>query len=236
MKKLFSVLILVIVCVCCFFLRSSPEFLNQTVLDISKRVHVYCECYNSWINGRVENFAHMELRDGTSFGSILLDAAVEVNGQTLVYDDDTQTYRGDIGNVEQWQEIPIRIQTQDNRKVRGHVVVVFMVEFTQPKPLSNVPSSRAFPVSWKYSEGSMHTVDLEIFSDEREPVGIEVRGNHTTVDLSRMGIEINRGENLHLRVLPPWTSNYEFSGNLTRRSKAYFITSATLTVRLNKYE
>jgi hypothetical protein len=74
--------------------------------------------------------------------------------------------------VEQWQEIPIRIQTQDNR------------------------------------------------------------GNHTTVDFNKLGIEINRGESLHIQVLPPWTSNFEFSGNLTRSSKAYFITSATLIVRL----
>jgi len=155
-----------------------------------------------------------------------------VNDQKLAFDDDTQTYKGDIGKVEQWQEIPIRIQTQDSRKVQGHVGVVFMVQFTKPQPFATVPLSKTLPVAWEYSEGSMHTVALEIISDEEEPVGIEVRGNHTTVDFNKLGIEIKRGESLQLRVLPPWTSNYEFSGNLTRRSKAHFITSATLTVRL----
>lgn len=224
--------ILTTIWLCCFSSRSPLEINKQTVTDISKRVHVYCECHNSWINGRVENFAHVDLRDGTSFGSVLLDATVEVNGQKLTFDDETQTYKGDIGKVEQWQEIPIRIQTQDSRKVRGHVFAVFMVQFTEPKSSATVPSNRTFPVSWKYSEGSMHTVDLEIFWDEQEPVGIEVRGNHTAIDLNKLGLKICRGENLHLRVLPPWTSNFEFSGNLTRRSKAHFITSATLTLRL----
>jgi hypothetical protein len=174
----------------------------------------------------------VDLRDGTSFGPVLLDATVEVNGQELAFDDETQVYKGDIGKVEQWQEIPIRIQTRDSRKVGGHVVTVFMVQFIKPKPLATVPTSGVLPVSWQYSEGSIHTVDLEVFGDEEEPVGIEVRGNHTTVDLNKLGIKIRGGESIHLRVLPPWTSNFEFSGNLTRRSKAYFITSATLTVRL----
>jgi hypothetical protein len=174
----------------------------------------------------------VDLRDGTSFGPVLRDAAVEVNGQKLVFDDDSQTYRGDIGKVVQWQEIPIQIQTKDNRKVRGHVAVVFMVEFAKPKPQASVSPSRPLPVSWQYSEGSMHTVDLEVFGDEGEPVGIEVRGNHTTVDFKKLGIKVKGGKNLHFRVLPPWTSNFEFSGNLTRRSKAYFVTSATLTVLL----
>ena len=200
--------------------------------EISKRVHVYCECFNRWNNGSVENFAQVELRDGTSFGPVLLGATVEVNGLEMAFDDETQTYRGDIGKVEQWQEIPIRIQTRDNRKIRGHVVVAFMVQFVKPKPLESVTSSNAFPVSWEYSEGSMHTVDLEVYSEEKQPVGIEVRGNHTSLDLKELGIDISEGKNFHLRVLPPWTSNHEFSGNLTRRSKAYFITSATLTLKL----
>jgi hypothetical protein len=210
---------------------SSFGIFKQTVTDISKRVHVYCECHNRWINGRVENYARVELRNGTSFGPILFDATVEVNGQRLAFDDKTQTYKGDIGKVEQWQEIPIRIQIQDSRKVQGHIVAVFMVRFTKPEPFATVPFGEMLPVSWQYSEGSMHTVDLEIFSKQKELVGIEVRGNHTTIDFNKTGIKINRGENLHLRVLPPWTSNFEFSGNLTRRSKAYFITSATLTLR-----
>lgn len=212
--------------------RLLPRNSNIAQVELSHRIHVYCECYNNWINGSVENFAHVDLRNGTSFGPVLFDATVEVNGQKLAFDEQTQTYRGDIGRVEQWQEIPIRIQTRDNRKVKGHVGVVFMVKFTQPKSLATVPSSGAFPVSWEYSERSMHTVDLEISRDEDEPVEIEVRGNHTSVDLSKMGIKAKGNERVHLRVLPPWTSNYEFSGNLTRRSKAYFITSATLTVRL----
>ena len=232
LKKPFSVLFIAIVWMCCFCFGSFPEIIDQNVSEISKRVHVYCECRNSWTNGDVANFAQVELRNGTSFGPVISDASVEVNGQKLAFDSETQTYKGNIGNVKQWQEIPLRIQTQDNRKVSGHVVAVFMVQFVEPRPLATVSSSGALPVSWRYSEGSMHTVDLEFFSDGGEPVGMEVRGNHATVDLNELGIKIDRRKSLHLRVLPPWTSNYEFTGNLTRRSKAYFITSATLTVRL----
>ncbi len=163
---------------------------------------------------------------------MLSDATVEVNGRNLAFDEKTQTYRGDIGEVEQWQEIPIRIKATDNRKVTGHVGVVFMVEFANPKPKEAVPMSGPFPVSWKYSESSMHTVDLEVSAGEGKPVGIEVRGNNTLIDLKKLGIKIKEGESLHLRVFPPWTSNFEFSGNLTRRSKAQFITSATLTLWL----
>ncbi len=225
-------MILAIVELCCFFAGSFSGSVTQVGQDISKRVHVYCECHNRWINGRISNFSQVELRNETSFGPVLHDATVEVNGQKLVFDDETQTYKGDIGKVEQWQEIPIQIQTQDERKVWGHLGVVYMVQFIEPKPMTIVSSSRMLPISWKYSEGSMHTVDLEIFSEGAEPFGIEVRGNHTTVDLKRLGIKIDKGASIHLRVLPPWTSNHEFSGNLTRRSKACFITSATLTVRL----
>jgi hypothetical protein len=150
----------------------------------------------------------------------------------LVFDERTHTYKGDIGKVEQWQEIPILIVTKDNRKIRGYVKVVFMVRFAEPKPSATVPASGKFPVSWQYSEGSMHTVDLEIFSDEGESVGIEVRGNHTSIDLNRLGVTLKGRNSLNLRVLPPWTSNFEFSGNLTRTSKVYFITSATLTVQV----
>jgi hypothetical protein len=217
---------------CSFSLDSLHGIDGQTISEISKRVHVYCECHNRWINGETENFALVELRDGTSFGSVIRGASVEVNGKKLPFDEKTQTYEGDIGIVEQWQEIPIRIQTKDNRKVSGHVVVVFMVRFTEPKLSAAVPLHEAFPLAWQYSEGSMHTVDMEIFTDEGEPVGIEVRGNHTTVDLKALGIKVDSAKRLHFRVLPPWTSNYEFSGNLTRRSKAHFITSATVTVRL----
>lgn len=181
MIKRFSALILTIVWLCCFLDISSPGILNQSEPDVSKLVHVLCECHNEWTNGHVENFAQVELRDGTSFGPVLLDATVEVNGQKLAFDNETQTFKGDIGKVEQWQEIPIRIQTQDNRKMQGHVVAVFMVQFSEPKVRATVPTSQVLPVSWKYSEGSMHTVDLEIFGDEDEPVGIEVHGNHVSV-------------------------------------------------------
>jgi hypothetical protein len=225
-------LILTIISLCFFPCGSFPGIFKQTVTDISKRVHVYCECHNRWINGRVENFARVDLRDGTSFGPILFDATVEVNGQKLAFDSEKQIYKGNIGKVEQWQEIPIQIHTQDSREVQGYIVAVFMVRFTKPQPFTTVPLGRMLPVAWEYSEGSMHTVDLEFFSDEEEPVGIEVRGNHTTVDFNKLGIKIKGGESIHLQVLPPWTSNFEFSGNLTRRSKTYFITSATLTVRL----
>ena len=227
-----NLIILALIWSCLNLFGHTPGIFCQTTSDISKRIHVYCECHNTWNDGRVKNFAHVELRNGTSFGPILLDAVVDVNGQKMIFDDQTQTSRGDIGKVEQWDEIPIGIQTQDNRKMKGHVVAVFMVQFAEPKAGAIVPSTGTFPVSWKYSEGSMHTVDLEIFSNNREPVGMEVRGNHTTIDLGNLDIKINRGENLYLRVLPPWTSNFEFSGNLTHRSKAYFITSGTLTVRL----
>jgi len=230
--KRYSVLILTFLWLFCIPSDHSFGILSQTVPEISKRVHVYCECHNKWINGRVENFAHVELRDGTSFGPVLYDATVEVNGQKLAFDNDTQTYKGAIGKVEQWQEIPILIHTQDNRKVWGHVVVVFMVRFTKPQPFATVPLGKMLPVAWEYSEGSMHTVDLEIHGNKGEPVGLEVRGNHTSVNFERLGLKIDKRENISFRVLPPWTSNYEFSGNLTRRSKAHFITSATLTVRM----
>jgi hypothetical protein len=232
MKRRLYAVILTLIWLCGVPIGHTHEIFCQTASDISKRLHVYCECHNTWINGDIENYASVELRSGTSFGPVLLDATIEVNEQKLIYDEETQTYRGDIGKVKQWQEIPIRIQTRDNRKMKGHVVAVFMVQFKEPQAGAIVPSTGAFPVSWKYSEGSMHTVDLEIFSNNKEPVGMEVRGNHTTVDLGKLGIGINRSENLHLRVLPPWTSNFEFSGNLTRRSKAHFITSATLAVRV----
>lgn len=230
-KRLLSIN-LAIILLGCFLYDSSSDIVSQAEFAVSQRIYVYCECHNSWINGRVENFAIVEVRDRTSFGPVLSGAAVEVNGRKLAFDDEMQAYRGDIGAVEQWQEIPINIQTRDKRKVTGHVGVVFMVQFADPKPLATVSSSVPLPVSWKYSEGSMHTVDLEIFMDEEEPLGMEVRGNHTTIDLKKLDIKIKEGESLHLRVLPPWTSNFEFSGNLTRTSKAYFITSATLTLRL----
>ena len=232
MIKRFLSINLAIIVLGCFLFHPSALSTNPAVSAASKRIHVYCECYNSWINGRVTNFAVVEIRDGTSFGPVLSDAAVEVNGQKLAFEKETQTFRGDIGTVEQWQEIPITIQTQDNRKVTGHVAVVFMVQFVEPKPMEAVFTSGPLPVSWKYSEGSMHTVDLEIFTDDGEPVGMEVRGNHTTVDFRKLDIKIDKGSSVHLRVLPPWTSNFEFSGTLTRTSKAYFITSATLTLRL----
>jgi hypothetical protein len=62
------VFILTAVLVSCFFCGAFSRTVFQAVSDNSKRVHVYCECRNSWVNGRVENSAHVELRDGTSFG------------------------------------------------------------------------------------------------------------------------------------------------------------------------
>jgi hypothetical protein len=153
--KLNRVFVLTSIGLFCLSLGYASKISNQTATDISKRIHVYCECHNRWINGRIENFASVELRSGTSFGPVLSEATVEVNGRKLAFDDQTQTYSGDINRVEQWQEIPIRIQTRDGRKVRGHVAVVFMVQFTEPKPSARVSTDRGFPVSWKYSEGSM---------------------------------------------------------------------------------
>jgi hypothetical protein len=127
--KRFLAFNLAIIWRCYFLCNSSSGIVSQAESAVSKRVHVYCECHNEWTNGRIENFARVELRDRTSFGPVLSGATVEVNGQKLAFDDDTQTFKGSIGKVEQWQEIPIRVQTQDNRKVRGHVGVLFMVRF-----------------------------------------------------------------------------------------------------------
>ena len=68
--------------------RLLPRNSNISQPDVSNRIHVYCECYNSWKNGRVENFADVDLRDGTSFGPVLFGATVEVNGQKLAFDEE----------------------------------------------------------------------------------------------------------------------------------------------------
>ena len=209
----------------------SSIFNSHVASQASGRVHVTCKCINSWTNGRVENRAEVGLRDGTSFGPALQGAFVEVNGHQLLFDKETQIYKGSIGKVEQWQRIPLLIQTQDGRNVKGYIAVVFMVRITHPKPFATVPSNQKLPVAWEYSEGSMHTVDLEIHRDKGDPVGLEVIGNKTSIDFRKLGLEVDKGETIIIRVLPPWTSNYEFSGNLTRRSKAYFITDATIAIR-----
>ncbi len=203
---------------------------SHIALQTSDRIHVICKCINSWTDGRVENRGEVELRDGTSFGPVLQEASVEVNGHQLQFDQENQTYKGPIGQVEQWQEIPLLIQTKDGRKVKGIIAVVFMIRITHPKPVAAVSSNQILQVTWDYSEGSMHTVDLEIHRVKGDPVGFEIRGNKTSIDFERLGLKIERGEKILVRILPPWTSNFEFSGNLTKRSKGYFITEAAVTL------
>ncbi len=230
MKKRFLIFLSII---CLWIIQSGPSSIRNKYIasQISGRIHVTCKCINSWTNGKVKNLAEVELRDSTSFGPVLLGASVDVNAHQLLFDKETQIYKGSIGKVEQWQRIPLLIQTQDGRNVKGYVAVVFMVRITRPKPFATVPSNQVLPVAWEYSEGSMHTVDLEILRDKGDPVGLEVIGNKTSIDFRKLGLEVDKGETIIIRVLPPWTSNYEFSGNLTRRSKANFITEATIAIR-----
>jgi hypothetical protein len=132
----------------------TPE--NHTyVSSMSKPIHVYCLCRNQWVNGQVKNLAEVELRDGTSFGPVIADAEVLVNGQRLAFDLDTQAYEGSMGEVEQWQRIPINIETRDGRSISGYVAVVFLVEFVKPRPWTEVPLARPLPVKWEYSEKTM---------------------------------------------------------------------------------
>jgi hypothetical protein len=209
------------------FFEMSPR---STSLPL-QRLYVNCLCTNAWINGRVNNTAEVELRDGAAYGPILKNASVNINDCELDFAVDQQIYQGDIGMVEQWQRIPICIETQDGRKVEGYVTVVFLVRITEPQPYVHVPSSYQLPLSWEYSEGSMHTVELLVLKDNVELKALEVPGNSILLNFKRMGLPIKEGDVLQLRVLPFWTSNSELRGNLTKSSTAQFLTTATVTVK-----
>ncbi len=206
---------------------------NHTyVSSMSKPIHVYCLCQNQWVNGQVKNLAEVELRDGTSFGPVVADADVLVNGKRLAFDWDTQAYEGSMGKVEQWQRIPIKIATRDGRTITGYVAVVFLVEFVIPRPWTEVPPSLPLPLKWEYSEGSMHTVVLVIRKDDEELRSFEIPGNSTTIDFRQLRANLQKDDVVHIQIYPPWTSNYDFQGYTTKRSKAEFVTTAVISVKI----
>jgi hypothetical protein len=200
----------------------------------SDPVHVYVLCENHWENGRVINQADVDVRDGTSFGPAISDAAVSVNEHDLSFDQDTRTYRGIIGDIEQWQRIPILIRSRDKRVIRGHIVVVFMVKIVQPAPWSSIPPSLQLPVKWEYSEGSMHTVDLVVKKNAEDLRSYEISGNSTTINFKKLGTNFQRSDVIRIQIKPFWTSNYEFEGYTTKRSKAEFVTTAVLSVKFSQ--
>lgn len=183
----------------------------------------------------MENQAEVELRDGTSFGSVLANSRVEVNDFSLAFNENTQTYQGLIGKLEQWQRIPIFIQVQDGRKVSGYIAVVYLVSFVEPEPHTKVPASLQLPLEWEYSEGSMHTVDLIILKNGAELRNYEIVGNSTMVNFKRLGVNLNKGDVINIEVHPPWTSNYELHGDITKKSRAEFVTTAAISVRIDTF-
>jgi hypothetical protein len=205
--------------------RTDPGTVNM------QRLHVYCRCYNNWHDGRITNEAEVELRDNTSYGPILKNAIVKVNGHELDFADNENIYKGSIGEIQQWQRIPIQIETQDGRKVTGYVAVVFMVFFREPKPLAQMPSSHMLPVRWDYSEGSMHTVELLILKKGEELKSLEVPGNEITLNFKRLGLSLTVGDTFQLMVLPFWTDNHELHGDLTKSSRAQLLSRASVTIR-----
>lgn len=207
-------------------------FFARSLHSRSEPLHVYCLCQNQWVNGQVTNHAEVELRDGTSFGPVITDAEVSVNEQRLSFDQDAQSYQGSIGEVEQWQRIPISIRTRDGRTIRGYAAVVFLVEFAEPIPWAEASLSHPLPLKWEYSEGSMHTVDLLAWKENEEPQSHEVAGNSTTIDLRRISTNLRNGDVVHIQVLPFRTSNYELDGYITKRSKAEFLTTAVISVKI----
>lgn len=208
----------------------SPEAYPKTGSFPLQRLHVNCLCTNDWIDGHVKNEAEMELRESAANGPLLGNASVKVNDHELIFIEDKQIYRGNIGIIEQWQKIPIHIKTQDGRKVDGYVAVVFMVRFHEPKPFSHVPASHMLPLRWDYSEGSMHTVELLVIKDDVELKALEVPGNTITLNFKRLGLPLTKGDTFRLLVLPFWTSNSELKGSLTNSSGAHFISRASLTI------
>ncbi|MBW2218094.1 MAG: hypothetical protein JRF40_01175 [Deltaproteobacteria bacterium] len=209
----------------------SPESKTKIGSAAPQRLHVECLCYHDWSDGRVKTEAVVKLREGTSFGPFLNDAAVRINDHALEFAEAKQIYTGAIGEIEQWQRIPILIQTSDGRKVDGYIAVVFLVQFIKPKPFASVPSSYVLPLRWDYSEGSMHTVELIILKDDIEMKALEIPGNSTALNFKRLGLPISKGDLVRILVLPPWTNNFELHGNLTKSSKAHFITRASLSIQ-----
>jgi len=230
MKKYFAFPIFLL-CLSGFTKSLSFKSPEETGFISPHPLFVNCLCSNDWIDGQVKNTAEVELRERTANGPILKNASVKVNGQELVFAGDEQIYRGNIGKIEQWQRIPIQIQTQDGRKVDGYVAVVFLLRISEPKPFVRIPSSYVLPMRWEYSEGSMHTVELLILRDNVELKSLEVAGNYTTLNFKRLGLPITKGDTIRLLVLPFWTRNSELNGHITKSSKAQFITRASLTVQ-----
>jgi len=204
----------------------------RDAVPVSNPIYVYCLVQNQWVNGQVENLAEVELRDGRTSGPVIAAADVEVNGHKLRFDPDTSAFRGTIGEIEQWQRIPLDIHTRDGRAITGYVAVVFLVEFVEPGPWAEVPLSLPLPVKWEYSEKSMHTVDLVVWKDDEELSSTEVRGNSTSVDFSELRSSLEQDDVVHIQIYPPRTSNYEFEGNTTRRSKAEYVTTAVISVKI----
>lgn len=197
-------------------------------------LHVHCVCRNQWKNGRITNFAEVDVRRKTSFGSVIPDALVSVNTHELGFDRDTQSYRGDIGELEQWQRIPILVKTRDDQVIRGYVAAVYMVRVTGPAPWSPIPDTLQIPVTWEYSDGSMHTVSLVVMRGGEELRSVDIAGNSTCVNCKTLGTDFHRGDVFQIHIHPPWTSNFEFEGYTTKRSQAEFITTAVLSVRFTQ--
>lgn len=230
MKKRFAFLIFLL-CLSGFAKSLSFKSVGDTVSISPQSLFVNCLCYNDWIDGRVKNTAEVELRERATNGPILKNATAKINGRELVFAADEQIYQGDIGKIEQWQKIAIHIETQDGRKVDGYVAVVFLLRISEPKPFVHIPSSYILPLRWDYSEGSMHTVELLILRDNVELKSLEVPGNYTTLNFKRLGLPITKGDTIRLLILPFWTNNSELQGNLTKSSKAQFITRASVTIQ-----
>jgi hypothetical protein len=202
------------------------------ISSMPEPLHVYALCQNEWVNGNVNNHAEVELRDGASFGPVIADADVSVNGIGLSFDRKKQAYAGDVGKLEQWQRIPIRIETRDGRSIEGYVGVVFMVEFVKPSPWAAATAAHPLPLRWAYSEGSMHTVELLAWKENVETLSQEVAGNSTTFDIRRVSPNLQAGDVVHFQVVPFRTGDYEFKGNTTKRSKAEFFTTAVVSVKI----
>jgi hypothetical protein len=220
--------------VTCLTVAPQPKGTRRTETSFRDPIHVYCLCQNQWHNGRITNLAEVDVRRKTSFGPAIQDAVVSVNEQRLTFDRSRGTYHGDIGNLEQWQRIPMLIKTPDDQSVRGYLAVVYMVRVTRPAPWSPTPPSLEIPVTWEYSEGSMHTVDLVVTKGGKELRSFAVSGNSFTINGKTLGVNFLQGDEIQVHIHPPWTSNFEFKGFTTRRSKAEFVTTAVLSVRFSE--
>jgi hypothetical protein len=75
-------------------------------------------------------------------------------------------------------------------------------------------------------------VDLVIRKDDEELRSFEIPGNSTTMDFRQLRTNLQKGDVVHIQIYPPRTSNYEFEGYTTRRSKAEFVTTAVISVKI----